>query len=214
MHGTQANLPKLCPRCGAFYQDLPSKTCPQCFAKLDVLDPKIAEALAVEQTDRAGDPESTLFKKLDDDRFARQAFAGCLGMGAIASITTVIAIFMVLHAMHHARPTAPPTPFDNVATTLPQHVRAFSRLSYDRVQPPGASFPILEGAYTRSLRIYAAPLTLSQPQRESYRFALALQQRDAGPSTVTVEQYSRDADYVILAPSLAEANEAAQALAR
>jgi len=99
---------KVCPRCGAQYQNLKSTTCPQCFAVLVAVDDETAQELtearaAVERT-----PEFEAVKAADDARFHEQSFGACLGVLVITLVTLILAGTLIAVAAHRHRATVQP----------------------------------------------------------------------------------------------------------
>jgi hypothetical protein len=119
---------KVCPRCGEQYEDLRSATCPQCFAKLLVVDEATAEELAAARAAVVQSPEFQTAKAEDDERYREQSFGACLGVLGIFIATVVVIVILIVFAVHrydHPRQkTAIPTPLSiagnvNDLTPLP-----------------------------------------------------------------------------------------------
>jgi len=96
---------KVCPRCGAQYQNLKSTTCPECFAVLVPVDDATAEELAAARREVVESPEFQEVKAADDERFKEQSFGACLGVVVITLVTLILAIVLIVLAAR--RPPAP-----------------------------------------------------------------------------------------------------------
>ncbi len=198
---------KVCPRCGAQYQNLKSTTCPQCFAVLVAVDDETAQELtearaAVERT-----PEFKAVKADDDERFQEQSFGACLGVLVILIVTLVLAGTLIAVAAHRHHPPATPL---NVArpvtaplvgapeplTTLP-----VAAAGLDDVLPPtlgpyqrserdagvvltGTLTPLFHGVYARpgraALDVYALPSGRPTSEQNEFRLGLSLAARVGG----------------------------------
>lgn len=138
---------KVCPRCGAQYQNLKSVTCPQCFAVLVPVDDATAEELAAARTEVEQSPEFQEVKAADDERFKEQSFGACLGVVVITVATLILTVVLIVAAAHRhtqtvtRRPVSSP-PIMGVAgggqgavpeplTTLP-----VAAAGLDEVMPP------------------------------------------------------------------------------
>jgi len=199
---------KVCPRCGAQYQNLKSTTCPQCFAVLVAVDDETAQELtearaAVERT-----PEFKAVKADDDERFQEQSFGACLGVLVITIITLVLAgtLIAVAAHRHHAatRPLtiarshtiAPLVGAPEPLTTLP-----VAAAGLDDVLPPtlgpyqrserdadvvltGTLTPLFHGVYARpgqaALDVYALPSGRPTSEQNEFRLGLSLAARVGG----------------------------------
>ena len=91
---------KVCPRCGEQYEDLKSATCPQCFARLLVVDEATAEELAAARAAVEQTPEFQAAKAEDDERFREQSFGACLGVLGIFVATAVLIVVLIVFAIH------------------------------------------------------------------------------------------------------------------
>lgn len=91
---------KVCPRCGEQYEDLKSTTCPQCFARLLVVDEATAEELAAARAAVVQTPEFQTAKAEDDERFREQSFGACLGVVGIFAATAVLIVVLIVVALH------------------------------------------------------------------------------------------------------------------
>ncbi len=171
---------KVCPRCGAQYQNLKSTTCPQCFAVLVAVDEATAEELAAARREVEETAEFQEVKAADDERFKEQSFGACLGVAVITLVTLILAVVLIVLAVHRrpvpntrqagnagaplAAPSspAPQTLGGGVLSVLP-----VAAATLDQVLPPmagpyrrtgadqetvltGTLTPIFHAAYTRS----------------------------------------------------------------
>lgn len=162
-------LAKVCPRCGAQYENLKSTTCPQCFAKLLVVDEATAEELsaaraAVEQT-----PEFQQTKAEDDAKFNEQSFGACFGVVLIALLTLIVGIMLIVAAVRrqhrqHAHPAVAgsrgaPADTSDILTPLPVAAAA-----------PDDLLPLAVGIYSRTEidDTVTLPGTLTHVQHAAY----------------------------------------------
>ena len=81
---------KVCPRCGAQYQNLKSVTCPSCFAVLVAVDDQTAEELSAARAEVEQTPEFQQVKAEDDEKFREQSFGACLGVVVITVVTLIL----------------------------------------------------------------------------------------------------------------------------
>ncbi len=109
---------KVCPRCGTQYDHLHSTTCPQCFAKLLVIDEATAEELAAARAQVEQTPEFQAAKAADDEKFREQSFGACLGVALIFLATCVAVVALLVHASHHAGQRGPGSPTAPILTPL------------------------------------------------------------------------------------------------
>lgn len=213
---------KLCPRCGAFYQDLKSQTCPQCFARLELLDDQTARRLSEEQASRVADPEIRQMKAMEDERFKEQSFGACLAVVGILFATLVISIVFIWLAvsrerLHHAAPAAissAPAAIDP-NSLLPPIVGGFARRSIQNIGPlPGGSTPLYHGIYQGGVQLYAAPTAnLSEDQQNALNLAATLAAEQHNPPLALQEITTTKAHYAVLGVSAADVARAADSLA-
>ncbi len=190
---------KACPRCGALYQDLKSTTCPQCFARLILVDEQTAKELAQARAEIEASPEFQEAKAEDDERFREQSFGACLGVAVIVLLTAIVSIALVVHAYHRYGAAKPMTrqviagrPVSSssalpalpvaAATTeevLPPTIGPFARKQLEAdVTLPGTLTPIDHALYAlpadpkATLDVYALPA--SRPTTEQNAFSLGI----------------------------------------
>ena len=96
---------KVCPRCGAQYQNLKSVTCPSCFAVLVAVDDRTAEELAAARAEVEQTPEFQQVKAEDDEKFKEQSFGACLGVVVITVVTLILAVVLIVAGAHRRPPT-------------------------------------------------------------------------------------------------------------
>ncbi len=198
---------KVCPRCGAQYQNLKSTTCPQCFAVLVAVDDETAQELTEARAEVERTPEFASVKAADDERFQEQSFGACLGVLVITIITLVLAGTLIAvaahrhhpptHALNAVRPvTAPPVGAPEPLTTLP-----VAAADLDDVLPPtlgpyhrserdadtvltGTLTPLFHGVYARpgqaALDVYALPSGRPTSEQNEFRLGLSLAARVGG----------------------------------
>ena len=94
---------KVCPRCGVLFESLKSTTCPQCFAILDTVDDQSAQELSAEKAKEESSEEFQAAKEHDDEHWAEQSFNSCLAVVAIAVLTVVVSVIIVVTAVHRIR---------------------------------------------------------------------------------------------------------------
>lgn len=162
-------LAKVCPRCGAQYENLKSTTCPQCFAKLLVVDEATAEELSAARAAVERTPEFQQAKAEDDEKFKEQSFGACFGVVLISLLTVVvIGVLIFIAVRRHSRPAPRPsvagtpaapantsdilTPLPVAAASpddlLPTTVGSFSRIEIDQaVTLPGTLTRVCHAAY-------------------------------------------------------------------
>ena len=194
---------KVCPRCGAQYQNLKSTTCPQCFAVLIPVD----DATAQEMTDaRREVEESTEFQEVktaDDERFYEQSFGACLGVVVITVVTLLLAIVIIVLAAHRHAPTQSlKSPAAVVRSqTEPQTTLPVAAARLDEVLPPifgpyrrtqadqatvltGTLTPISHAVYVRPgglpLDVYALPAGRPTPEQNEFRLGLTVASQVGG----------------------------------
>jgi hypothetical protein len=162
---------KVCPRCGALYQNLKSVTCPQCFAVLEPVDDATAEELAAARAEVEQTPEFQEAKAADNERFKEQSFGACLGVFAITVATLVFAVILIVSAAHRHHPPAPNSggvrvglgPVPDPLTTLP-----VAAAGLDEVMPPQLSSALGELTRTASDQDLILPGTLTHIDHAIY----------------------------------------------
>ncbi len=196
-------LAKVCPRCGAQYENLRSKTCPQCFAVLVAVDEATAEELAAARAQVEGSPEFQQAKAEDDERFKEQSFGACLGIIALTVATLIIAVVLIAAAArHHRAVSATPAPTGPAVsivqpeplTTLPVAAAglndvmplqftsvsgAWQRTESDQdIILPGTLTPIFHAVYHsadhQTLDAYAIPAGRPTSEQNQFRLGLTL----------------------------------------
>lgn len=190
---------KVCPRCGAVYDNLKSTTCPQCFAKLEVVDETTAEELIAARAEVERTPEFQQVKAADDERFREQSFGACLGVIALFLVVIVLAVTFIVTASRRSRHSAhqltaaatsrPATSLDiltplpvaaaTIDDVLPAQVGAFTRTERDQnTTLSGTLTPIFSGTYVgrqgRTVQVYAVPTSLSTPLQNQFRQGVEL----------------------------------------
>jgi len=193
---------KVCPRCGAQYQNLHSKTCPQCFAVLVSVDDATAEELAAARALVEQSPEFQQVKAEDDERYKEQSFGACLGVIVITAATLILAIVLITSAAHRHHTPAPNVGVARVEigtvheplTTLPvaaaglndvmpaQIPGAFGGLTRSESDQslvlPGTLTHIDHAAYTvnalNPVNAYAIPAGLPTVEQNQFRLAVTL----------------------------------------
>lgn len=187
---------KICPRCGAQYENLRSTTCPQCFAKLLIIDQSTAEELTAARAQVEQTPEFQEAKANDDEQFREQSFGACLGIAAIVLLTVITVIVLLVHAMHHQHHpasasvpasdslasvktlTALPVAAASIEDVLPLTLAGFHRVNDDQeVNIPGTLTRIFHAQYTagtNTLNVYAIPADRPTPELNTFQLGLAL----------------------------------------
>lgn len=188
---------KICPRCGAQYETLKSTTCPQCFARLLIVDDATAEELSQARAQVERSPEFQQAKAADDEQFRQQSFWGVLFVGAITLATVVLVIVLLttgLHRGHHQTwatgRTAPVITASPPLTTLPvaaaslddvmpPAIGAFKRVSRDQdVTLPGTLTPVFHAVYqapdSQPADVYALPAGRPTSEQSVFQSGIAL----------------------------------------
>lgn len=211
---------KLCPRCGAFYQDLRSQTCPQCFARLNILDEDTARRLSEEQAARVADPEFREIKAVEDERFKEQSFGACLAVAGILLVTLVVAVVFIWLAATRERPHRQATlPSQSPAAAqvapsslLPPILGGFTRRSLESEGTlPGQTLPLSRGVYSSDIQVYAAP-TAGQSQHDALHLAATLAAEQHNPPLLLQEITTPKAQYAILGRSKQDVARVASAI--
>ena len=188
---------KVCPRCGAQYENLKSTTCPQCFAILVPVDDALASELSAARAEVERTPEFQAVKAEDDEQFKQQSFGACLSVAAITLATLILAAVLITLAVrrHAARPASLPiaapvsqTPAPDPLTTLPVAAAPLADVFPPTLAPytrqASDSDVVLTGTLTRlDHAVYAAPdgtkldvyaLPSGRPTDEQNQFRLGL----------------------------------------
>ena len=186
---------KVCPRCGAQYENFKSTTCPVCFAVLVSVDEATAEELSAARAEVERSPEFQEAKAADDERFRQQSFGACLGIAALTLVTLIVAIVLLVSAAHHHAITrsSPNAPLVDVRaeeplTTLPVAAAALEEVLPPQIPPyqrqsvdantvlTGTLTPLFHGVYAapsqKLLDVYALPA--GRPTREQNEFRLGV----------------------------------------
>ena len=220
-------VPKICPRCGAFYQDLASHTCPQCFAKLDLLSDADAAELIAQQEQRARDPEYARLKGAEDEQFKEQSFGACLAVVLVGIAVLVAAIVLLVVASRRPTPrlvdssvSAPrtaglqavlPSDFDIV---IPRDLADAVRVSYDAaIALPGTTDLVYHGVYSDGAQVYAVTdPTVTDDQLATLQFAASIAAVQDPPPTILQEVVTSKAHYVVVGPGRAVVDSIERAL--
>lgn len=193
---------KVCPRCGAMYEDLKSTTCPECFARLVVVDEETAAELKAARAEVERTPEFQQAKAADDEQFKEQSFGACLGVLAIGLVTVLVAIVIIgiaIHRNHRLSRKAPQTaaalstvgtqdiltPLPVAAASLndvmPATVGPYRRVKSDQdMTLSGSLTPLFHGVYSsrgETVNAYAVPTSLPTPMQNQFRQAVELAAR-------------------------------------
>lgn len=212
---------KLCPRCGAFYQDLRSQTCPQCFARLEILDKDTANRLSQEQAARIFEPAFLEAKAVADERFKEQSFGACLAIAGIVLATLVVSVVFIWLAAtrEHLRPVAAvpaaalSAPQPLASTLLPPILGGFARRGIENEgNMPGKGIPLYRGIYRGGIQVYAAPIAGGQNQQEALHLAATLAAQQHNPPLLLQEITTAKAHYAILGPSRPDVARVASAI--
>ena len=222
---------KVCPRCGAQYQNLKSTTCPQCFAVLVPVDDETAQELTAARREVEESAEFQEVKAADDERFSEQSFGACLGVVVITLVTLILAIVLIVLAAQHRRPAAklPGKPSAvTVSRAEPQTTLPVAAATLDEVMPPtigpyqcltadkatvltGTLTTIFHALYTtpggQPLDVYALPAGRPTPEQNEFRLGLTLAAQVGGtnrPLEFFSTQYWRFA--LLAAPGQTAAN--------
>ena len=204
---------KVCPRCGAQYQNLKSTTCPQCFALLVPVDDETAQELTAARREVEESQEFQEVKAADDERFSEQSFGACLGVVVITLVTVILAIVLIVLAAQHRRPAAKQPGLTSVVVQVkaePQTTLPVAAATLEEVLPPvvgpyqrtaadqatvltGTLTPIFHAVYLRPggqpLDIYALPAGRPTPEQNEFRLGLSLASQ-VGGSTRPLDFFS------------------------
>jgi hypothetical protein len=225
---TRQGVSKLCPRCGAFYQDLTSKTCPQCFAKLDLLDDADAASLIAEQERRASDPDILQARSVEDEKFKEQAFGACVSVVFIGLITLIVCAVIVVIATHRFRPriqlstNKATQTYINAAsivesdTIMPKQINGSNRTLLDSsLVLPGSLTHVVHAVYSNGVQVYAVSnVDLTDEQDSAFRLAVSFAAKQHTPELTSLDMPTRAMHYIILAPDSGIAGKAAAELSR
>jgi hypothetical protein len=198
--------PKFCPRCGAFYRNMPSATCPTCFAHLEVLEADDARQVEATVDELSKNPEFVEAKAVEDEKYKEQAFGGCMGVALITLATLLIAALIVYAGMHRKLPPPPVNShvsFDAPDTVLPKTLAGVARTKLV-VRQRNASMPFttLRGVYGTDLEVFAATAPLPAAEHEAFRlFASMAPDGDQG-SLKSDEVVAHGADYIVVSKSV------------
>lgn len=214
MAASHKTVAKLCPRCGAFYQDLTSKTCPQCFAKLEELSDDEALNLSAEQEARSRDPEYIEAKQREDEQFKEQAFGACLGVVGITIVTLIVCVVLIIVAVHrhnHApqHPTETHAPIASISNEVlprdfdrivPKHFAGYIRTAADAdFALPGTVIRVYHGSYGTNAQIYAVPNgQITDTQQNTLRLAVDFAAQQHHPALVDQVSMTAAAYYIVL----------------
>ncbi len=159
---------RYCPRCGAFYPSLKSDTCPQCFAKVAIVDEDTTRQLAQIEAAQGDDPEYVAQKARDDERFKEQSFGACLTVILILISTIVCAAVIIsIASRSHRKPIGlvsernamlTTTTVTNIASLFPLGLNGLARISVDKpLSIEGVSIPMYCADYARGVQVYCLP---------------------------------------------------------
>ena len=200
----KANHSKVCPRCGAQYENLKSTTCPQCFAILVSVDDTLARQLADARAEVERTPEFQAVKAEDDEQFKQQSFGACLGALAITVATLILAAVLIMLAAHRhaARLTASPVPVSQtpakpdplttlpvaaapLAGVFPLTLAPYTRRSADSdIVLTGTLTPLFHAVYAAPdgtlLDVYALPSGRPTAEQNQFRLGLTLAAQTTG----------------------------------
>jgi hypothetical protein len=222
------SVPKLCPRCGAFYQDLTSKTCPQCFAKLELLDDDAAASLIIEQERRASDPEVLQNRSAEDEKFKEQAFGACLTVAFVGLVTFIVCVAIIIVAAHSYRPKyigvtsqqnrngSRMVRLSDIDTVLPLQLLGEKQTEQDSsLVLPGSLSRVNHTAYANGVQVYAVESAgLTDDQNAAFRLAVSFAAKQHAPELALVDEPTQAIHFIVLAPALDTARQAASELSR
>ena len=220
---------KICPRCGNLYEDLKSKTCPNCFAVLEPIDRETAQAVARARAEVEESPEWQAVKAAEDERWRQQSFGACLGVVGIFLATVVLSFVLIAVAARRQRPhplpavtrTAPtpstqailsPTPAANAALeeVMPARIGPFVRTLRETVPLPGLSSSAFHAAYElngdplRTVEVFAflnaRPPAEQNEFASSVAFAARLQKQAQPPQPFLTQSWR----YAVLGPATSD----------
>ena len=195
---------KVCPRCGAQYQNLKSVTCPSCFAVLVAVDDQTAEELAAARAEVERSPEFQQVKAEDDEKFREQSFGACLGVVVITVVTLILVGVLIAFGAHrhtaHVLPkpavVRPAIPVLEPLTTLPVAAATLEDVLPPAIGPyrrqvvdqgtvlTGTLTPLFHAVYAapggKALDAYALPASRPTPEQNEYRLGLTLASQVGG----------------------------------
>ena len=214
---TQTTYPKICPRCGAFYQDLSSHTCPQCFAKLNLISDAEAAALIAQQELRSQDPQYAAIKTVDDEAFRVQSFGACFGTVLVVLVVLVLSVSLYFVAVKRfagkpplqtaawrlsGAPAKTPAPvnFDKV---VPLSLGPLKRAESDaEIALPGTLTRVYHGVYEDGVQVFAIESAgAGEDQINELQFAGAVAAQQHNPPYIQQEFATVAAQYVVIGPS-------------
>jgi hypothetical protein len=216
----RVTVPKICPRCGAFYQDLTSHTCPQCFAKLDLISDADAEELIAAQERRAAEPEYVALKIAEDETFKEQSFGACFGVAAVALAVIAASVALCVIAVGRERlvSNTAPGPASQSATASPVYsgplppdfdeivaptIGSAHRRSADvSLALPGTITRIYHGVYDNGVQVFAIDNPrATDDQIAMLQFAGAVAAQQHMPALQEQELTTTKAQYVVVGPN-------------
>ena len=198
---------KVCPRCGAQYENLRSTTCPQCFAVLVAVDDATASELTAARAEVERSAEFQEARAADDERFRQQSFGGCLAACAIGLATLVLAVVLLATATRRHSPPARGAVAVQTARAEPLTTLPVAAAGIDDVLPPAAapyarrsrdSDTALTGTLTRLwhgvyaapdgklLDVYALPAGLPTSEMNEFRLGVTLAGQVGGAARPTL----------------------------
>jgi hypothetical protein len=213
---------KSCERCESFFPNIKSTTCPQCFAPLTPLTDDEAQAVLEAQAARMRDPEYQQVKTVEDETFKEQSFGACLGIVGVFVACVIASIVFISFAAkrHPVKPSAAPPVAIGILPALldnllPAELDGARRLSAQTdMTLPGANHPLCLGVYEHGIQVFAYPEpTLTHDQLNAFRLVAQVASRQHTPPLAMQESVTNQAYYAVLAPSAADASQAAHALA-
>ena len=232
---------KVCPRCGNLYEDLKSKTCPNCFAVLEPIDRDTAQAMARARADVEQTPEWQAIKAAEDEHWREQSFGACLGVVGIFLATALFAVALIVIAAHRRPHSAPPpravttalvsspgaalspTPAANAAPeeVMPARIGPFDRTARDQDTLPATATAVFHAAYSlhgdplRTADVFAVPGDLPAAEQNEFQESVALAARLQKQAVPPVPFQTAHWRYVLLGPAATEcASSFAQQFAR
>jgi hypothetical protein len=229
----RGQVPKVCPRCGAFYQSLTSNTCPQCFAKLNTLSDSEAEELVAEQELRSRDPEFIRGKSVEDESFKERSFGACLGIAAVLVAIVLISTVLCIMAVRRQK-GAPygPSAIIAPATRAPGMLDGALPADFDRIVPvrvgtlrrvgadadltlPGTVARIYHGIYAGGVQAFAVDSSSpTQYQLSMLNFVADVAARQHQPPLIEQNFATIRAKYIALGPSAQRVNSLAISMQR
>ncbi len=209
--------PKFCPRCGAFYRNMPSATCPQCFAHLEVLDQPDAVEVELKAEELRRDPEYLEVKAADDEKYKEQAFGGCFGVVVISLVTVIIAAFLIYAGFHRKLPPPPVNQrvsFDAPTTVVPAKLAGIARTKMT-VTHRSASIAVttIRASYGLDIDVFATPSNLTAAEHEAFRLYANMATEAEQGSLKNSEVVAHGADYIVVSRTVETVQRAINELA-